>query len=48
MEFSQNFKRIRDQECVTTIIGITNRVNEASINKVSILPSGIPWNKEEM
>jgi hypothetical protein len=32
---------------VTTIRGIKIRINEASINKVSSLPLGIPWDKEE-
>ena len=47
MEFSQNFQNIKEKEYVTTIRGITIRINEASINKVSSLLLGIPLDKEE-
>jgi hypothetical protein len=47
MEFSQNFQSIRDQEFVTTIRGITIRVNEASISKVSSLPSAFLGTKKK-
>jgi hypothetical protein len=47
MDFSHNFHIIRDQEYMTTIRGLTIRINEASINNVSNLPLGIPWDKEE-
>jgi hypothetical protein len=32
---------------VTIIRGLTIKINEASINKFSNLPLGIPWDKEE-
>jgi hypothetical protein len=48
MEFAQNFQNAQDQEYVTTIKGLTIRINEASINKDSSLPMGIAWDKEKM
>jgi hypothetical protein len=47
MDFSHNFHITRDQEYMTTIKGLTIKINEASINNVSSLPLGIPWEKEE-
>jgi hypothetical protein len=47
IEFSQNFHNIQEQEYVTTIRGLVMRINEASINRVSSLPLGLPWDKEE-
>jgi hypothetical protein len=45
MEFAKNLQNIKDQEYVSKIIGITIRINETSINKVSCLPLAIPWDK---
>jgi hypothetical protein len=47
IEFSHNFHNINEHEYVTIVRGITIRINEASIRKVSILPMGVPWEKYE-
>jgi hypothetical protein len=47
MEFALNFQNIQEQEYVSIVRELMIRVNEASINKVSSLPMGLPWDKEE-
>jgi hypothetical protein len=47
LEFSLNFQNVKDQEYITAITVLEIMVDKASINRVSNLPMGFSWDKEE-
>jgi hypothetical protein len=47
LEFALNFQNIKDLEYITVVRGLEIKVDEASISRVSNLPMGLPWDKEE-